>query len=96
MTRLSIAKELESAADRITEVSRGDLQIVLRRAALVLRNVSGISLEPATADALDSIATEMKIGRTELVLIVLREWLETNPHPPVRTLDRESETDGTA
>ncbi|PTE08115.1 hypothetical protein [Mesorhizobium helmanticense] len=96
MARLSIAKELESAADRITEVSRGDLQIILRRAALVLRNVSGISLEPATGDALNSIATEMKIARAELIQIVLREWLETNPYASVRTQDKESETDGIA
>ncbi|CCV10785.1 hypothetical protein [Mesorhizobium sp. STM 4661] len=88
MTRLSIAKELESAADRVTEVSRGDLQIILRRAALVLRNVSGISLEPAAGDALNAIAAEMKIGRTELIQIVLREWLETNPYRPVRTLEQ--------
>lgn len=96
MIRLSTAEELERTADRITEVSRGDLQIILRRAALVLRNVSGISLEPATGDALNSIAAEMKISRTELIQIVLREWLATNPYPSVRTQDKESETDGTA
>ena len=30
------------------------------------------------ADALDSIAAEMNIGRSDLIQIVLREWLETN------------------
>ncbi|MEI8698149.1 hypothetical protein [Mesorhizobium sp. ISC15] len=96
MTRLSVAEELESAADRIADMSRPDLQIILRRAALILRNVSGVPLEPATEDALNSIAAEMKIGRSDLIQIVLREWLETNVYLPVRTIDEESETDGSA
>ncbi|TIP07824.1 hypothetical protein [Mesorhizobium sp.] len=96
MTRQSIAKELESAADRIGDMSRADLQIILRRAALILRNVAGVPLEPATEDALNSIAAEMKIGRADLIQIVLREWLETNAYLPVREIDEESETDGSA
>jgi hypothetical protein len=96
MTRRSIAEELESAADRIADISRPDLQIILRRAALMLRNVAGVPLEPATADALDSIAAEMNIGRSDLIQIVLREWLETNAYLPVRTIDEDSETDGNA
>jgi hypothetical protein len=96
MTRLSIAEELENAADRIAEISRPDLQIILRRAALMLRNVAGVPLEPATADALDSIAAEMGIGRSDLMQIVLREWLETNAYLPVRQIDEDSDTDGSA
>ena len=56
----------------------------------------GVPLEPATEDALNSIAAEMKIGRADLIQIVLREWLETNAYLPVRTIDEESETDGSA
>ena len=63
MTRRSIAEELENAADRIAEIARADLQIILRRAALMLRNVAGVPLDPMVADALDSIAAEMNIGR---------------------------------
>ncbi|MFC3321359.1 hypothetical protein [Mesorhizobium cantuariense] len=96
MTRVSFAEELESAADRIADMSRPDLQIILRRAALMLRNVAGLSLEPATEDALNSIAAEMKVSRSDLIQIVLREWLETNAYLPVRTIDEESETDGSA
>ncbi|WP_027155908.1 ribbon-helix-helix protein, CopG family [Mesorhizobium sp. WSM2561] len=96
MTRQSIAEELESAADRIADISRADLQIILRRAALMLRNVSGVPLEPATEDALNSIAAEMKIGRSDLIRIVLREWLETNAYMPVLSVDEDSETDGSA
>ncbi|MER9363963.1 hypothetical protein [Mesorhizobium sp. M0500] len=96
MTRHSIAEELESAADRIEDISRADLQIILRRAALMLRNVAGVPLESATAGALNSIAAEMKIGRADLIQIVLRDWLETNAYLPVREIDEESETDGSA
>ncbi|WP_411909259.1 hypothetical protein [Mesorhizobium sp. AD1-1] len=69
---------------------------MLRRAALMLRNVAGLPLEPATEDALSSIAPEMEIGRSDLIQIVLREWLETNAYLPVRMIDEESETDGSA
>ncbi|RNJ41556.1 hypothetical protein B5V01_13680 [Mesorhizobium erdmanii] len=96
MTRLSIAEELESAADRVADISRPDLQIILRRAALMLRNLAGVPLDPATEDALNSIAAEMKVGRSDLIQIVLREWLETNAYLPVRQLDEDSETDGSA
>ncbi|MER9491570.1 hypothetical protein NKI86_07010 [Mesorhizobium sp. M0320] len=34
MTRISFAQELESAADRIADMSRADLQIILRRAGI--------------------------------------------------------------
>ncbi|MES0028019.1 hypothetical protein [Mesorhizobium sp. M0040] len=96
MSRLSIAEELESAADRIADISRADLQIILRRAALMLRNVAGVPLEPATEDALNSIAAEMKIGLSDLIEIVLQEWLETNAYLPVREFGDDSETDGRA
>ncbi|MER8979230.1 hypothetical protein [Mesorhizobium sp. M0870] len=96
MSRISIAEVLESAADRIADMSRPELQIILRRAALMLRNAAGVPLEPATEDALNSIAAEMKIGRSDLIQIVLREWLETNAYLPVRMIDEESETDGSA
>jgi hypothetical protein len=38
----------------------------------------------------------MKIARSGLVRIVLREWLETNAHLPVRMVDEDGETDGSA
>ena len=62
----------------------------------MLRNVAGVSLEPATDDALNSIAAEMKIGKSDLIRIVLREWLETNAYLPVRQIDEDSETNGNA
>lgn len=96
MTRQSIAEELESAAGRIADNSRADLQIILRRAGLMLRNVKGVPLEPIVEDALDSIASEMKIGPSDLIQIIVREWLETNAYLPVRLIDRQSQTNGDA
>lgn len=94
MTRQSIAEELESAAGRIADISRADLQIILRRAALMLRNVKGVPLEPIVEDAVDSIASEMKIGRSEFIQIIVRQWLETNAYLPARLIDRQSQTNG--
>ncbi|MBZ9982544.1 MULTISPECIES: hypothetical protein [unclassified Mesorhizobium] len=96
MTRASFAEELESAADRIADMSRADLQIILRRTALMLRNVAGVPLEPATDDALNSTAAEMKIGRSDLIQIILREWLETNAYLPVHEIDDDTHTDRSA
>ncbi|MFK0692235.1 hypothetical protein ACFX5Q_29200 [Mesorhizobium sp. IMUNJ 23033] len=96
MTRLSVAEDLESAADRIADMSRADLQVILRRAALMLRNVAGVPLEPSIEEALSSLAAEMEIGRSDLIQIVLREWLEAKAYLPVRTIDEESETDSSA
>lgn len=93
MTRLSIAEELESAADRIADMSRPDLQIILRRAALMLRNVSGVPLEPPAEDALNSIAAEMKVARSDLIARILRERLETNAYLPVHEFDDDTTTD---
>ncbi|TIS53097.1 MAG: hypothetical protein E5W91_32440 [Mesorhizobium sp.] len=96
MTRHTFAAELEGAAEQIADISRADLQIILRRAALMLRNVAGVPLEPATEGAVNSIAAEMGIGRSELIQIVLREWLEANAYLPVRFIDEETEMDGSA
>ncbi|WP_292075313.1 hypothetical protein [Mesorhizobium sp.] len=56
----------------------------------MLRNVSGVPLEPATEDTLNFIAGEMKIGGRTSTQIVLREGLETTAYLPVRTIYEES------
>ncbi|SJM34133.1 ribbon-helix-helix domain-containing protein [Mesorhizobium delmotii] len=80
------------------QLCNGGLQIGIPDWEQTARPVrtDGVSLEPATADALNSIAAEMKIGRSDLIQIVLREWLEANAYLPVRTIDEESETGGSA
>jgi hypothetical protein len=96
MSRSSIVEELEIAADGIADISRADLQIILRRAALMLRNVSGVPLEAPTQDALTSIAAEMKMSHPNLIATILRDWLETNAYLPVYELDDDTTTDGRA
>ena len=58
MTRHDIASELEGAASQIGDMSRADLQVLLRRAALMLRNVTGLVLEPRVEESLAGLAEE--------------------------------------
>jgi hypothetical protein len=46
------------------------------RAALMLRNVGSIALDPTMEEALEAIAIEMNVGRSDLIRMALREWLE--------------------
>ncbi|RUU01746.1 hypothetical protein EOD23_20925 [Mesorhizobium sp. USDA-HM6] len=97
MTRIAFARELESASDAIADISRADLAIMLRRAAIRLRNADGVDLEPRTEDALTTIASEMDIPKGDLVARIVREWLEANAYLPVpHVLDDESATEGNA
>jgi hypothetical protein len=66
MTRRAFASELEKAADQIADVSRADLQILPRRAALRLRNIEGLALDSDVDDAIGLLAAEMKLSRTEV------------------------------
>jgi hypothetical protein len=70
------------------------LQVTLHAALMLEHRRPG--LEPTVENALNSVAAEMKFGRSDLIRIVLREWLETNPYLPVREIDEESEKDGSA
>ncbi|WP_348640654.1 hypothetical protein [Mesorhizobium sp. B1-1-5] len=47
MSRHQFVHELESTADHIADASRADLQVLLRRAALLIRNAGGSALIPA-------------------------------------------------
>ncbi|RWH61338.1 MAG: hypothetical protein EOQ83_21605 [Mesorhizobium sp.] len=97
MFRMTIASELEAAADQIAEISRADLQIMLRRAALVLRNVTGLVLEPNVDEPLSSLGAEMGLSKTELVRTIISDWLVANAYLPVsRALDEESAVEGDA
>ncbi|MER8465985.1 hypothetical protein [Mesorhizobium sp. M1396] len=97
MTRLTIACELENASDQIAVISRADLQVMLRRAALMLRNVTGVVLEPNVEEALGGLATEMGLSKADLIRTIIREWLVANAYLPVpQALDEESAVDGNA
>jgi hypothetical protein len=87
---------LEDAANRIGDMSRADLQIILRRTALMLRNSASIALDDNIEDAILSIADELGKTRNDMIRYIIQEWLETNAYLPVRELDEDGEVDGSA
>ncbi|WP_027170524.1 hypothetical protein [Mesorhizobium sp. WSM3224] len=97
MSRHPFVHELESTADHIADASRADLQVLLRRASLVLRNVGGLSLDTRTDEILTDLAAEMGKAKPDLVETIVGEWLMANAYLPVpRQLDEESTVEGNA
>lgn len=90
------AAQLEDAADRIADVSRPDLQILLRRAALRLRNAAAVFMEDDIEDALRDLAGELGLTRNDAIRFIVREWMEKNTYLPFHSLDEDSDADGTA
>lgn len=73
--------DLEAAAADIGNVPRHELAIMLRRAALRLRNTdTGIPLDPAADDYLTSAATNIGMTRSDLARKIINDWLETNTY----------------
>lgn len=96
MTNRSFAEELEAAAVRIGDFTRADLQIMLRRAALRLRNTDQIALDPAWRDILQSVASELGVSKGDLVRHIVRDWLVANAYLPAHMLEEDGETAGEA
>ena len=78
-----MAGQLEYAANCIGDASRADLQVMLRRAALMIRNAAPIGLDAETEDVLLSIAGELGITRNDMIRHIVKEWLETNAYLPL-------------
>ncbi|MBX4899485.1 CopG family transcriptional regulator [Rhizobium bangladeshense] len=96
MTSKDMAELLEDAADRIADVSRADLQIMLRRAALLLRNSGSIAFDDDIEEALRDLSGEFGKTRNDIVRFIVREWMEKNTYLPVHELDEDGDVDGTA
>ncbi|MCH4546817.1 CopG family transcriptional regulator [Rhizobium changzhiense] len=96
MTMADTATLLEEAADRIADISRADLQIMLRRAALRLRNAGAVSMEDDVEDALRDLAGEFGMTRNDTIRFIVREWMEKNTYLPVHNVDEDSDVDGSA
>ncbi|WP_434732884.1 CopG family transcriptional regulator [Rhizobium sp. YTUHZ044] len=96
MTTPDAATLLEDAADRIADISRADLQIMLRRAALLLRNSGSIAFDNDIEEALRDLAGEFGKTRNDTVRFIVREWMEKNTYLPVHELDEDGEVDGSA
>ncbi|MBY3094874.1 CopG family transcriptional regulator [Rhizobium laguerreae] len=96
MTSPDTATLLEDAADRIADISRADLQILLRRAALRLRNAGAVSMEDDVEEALRDLAGEFGMTRNDTIRFIVREWMEKNTYLPMHELDEDGDVDGTA
>ncbi|MBY3590629.1 CopG family transcriptional regulator [Rhizobium bangladeshense] len=87
---------LEDAAERIADISRADLQIMLRRAALLLRNSGSIAFDDDIEEALRDLSGEFGKTRNDTVRFIVREWMEKNAYLPVHDLDEDGEVSGNA
>lgn len=94
--RFIFADELDSVSDRIEHVSSADVQIILRRAALWIRNTEGIMLDHEVDEAITALAADLGTMKLDLLRRVVREWLETGGYLPVRMLEEDGEVDGSA
>ena len=96
MKTADTATQLEDAAGQIASVSRADLQVLLRRAALQLRNAAAVSLEDEIEEALRDLSGELGMTRNDTIRFIVREWMEKNTYLPVHDLDEDGDVDGTA
>lgn len=84
MTMPDTAALLEDAADRIADISRADLQIMRRRAALLLRNSGSIAFEDDIEEALRDLSGEFGKTRNDTVRFIVRSgWRRTPICPPL-------------
>jgi hypothetical protein len=91
-----IASLLEDAANRIEDISTRDLQIMLRRAALLVRNARSITLEDDVEEVLRDLTGELGLTRNDAIRFIVREWMEKNAYLPVHMLDEDGDVEGTA
>ena len=96
MTRRAFAAELEQAAEASANASRRDLRILLRRAALRIRNSDSLGLDNETEQALDFLAAELGTTRSDVMRTIILDWLIDAGRLPSDALTQLSETHGTA
>ncbi|ARO21949.1 hypothetical protein TAL182_CH00114 [Rhizobium sp. TAL182] len=96
MTTPDMATLLESAADGIANVTRADLQVMLRRAALLLRNSGSIAFDADIDDALRDLSGEFGLTRSDTIRFIVREWMEKNTYLPVHSLGEDDDVEGSA
>lgn len=96
MSIADTATLLEDAANRIADISRADLQIMLRRAALLLRNSGSIAFDDDIEETLRDLSGEFGKTRNDTVRLIVREWMEQNTYLPMHELDEDGDVDGSA
>ncbi|EJC80230.1 hypothetical protein Rleg4DRAFT_1850 [Rhizobium leguminosarum bv. trifolii WSM2297] len=68
---------VEDATDRIEEVSTRDLQIMLRRAALLVRNAASIALDDDTEG---NVSSELVLTGEDAIRYIVRVWMAKNTY----------------
>jgi hypothetical protein len=96
MTERDHIRVIEDAADRIADISRADLQIMLRRTAIRLRNSQKIGFDNQIELSLGAVASELGLSRAAMVQMIVKEWLERQMYLPVRVLDEGGDVNGYA
>ena len=96
MTRRSFAQELEEAADKIGDVSRADLQVMIRRAALRLRNSGEVTFDPERDAAIDALAAEAEMQSSDVIRTIIKDWMISAGRLPLHEIDEDGEPDGSA
>ncbi|MBB3523948.1 hypothetical protein FHX03_003301 [Rhizobium sp. BK456] len=96
MTSSDAATLLQDAADRIADIPRSDLQIMLRRAALRLRNATTVSMEDDVDEVLRDLAGELGQTREDVMRYIIREWMVKNSFLSGHVLDEDGELGGSA
>lgn len=73
-----LSAQLMEAVDRLDELSRSEIQVLLRRAALRLDSrttqAEASVIDPSTMVVLDEFATATGVSRDEAIDIALRDW----------------------
>ncbi len=77
-------EHLEAMADRIGDAHSEDLQALLRRAAIRLRNPPGLILDRDVDEIVTSLAREICMSRQEVANRIIREWFEATIEMPLQ------------
>lgn len=78
MTNRSYADQLDAAADDIERRSLPEVQALLRRAAMRLKNGENLDLPVDVEAALGDFMASTRKPRTDAIGFVMREWLDAN------------------
>lgn len=68
-----LAGQLEHMADHIADTSRADLQVMLRRAALMLKNAAPIGFDAEAEHAVRAISGELGMTRNDMIRQIVKE-----------------------
>lgn len=94
------AQQLYEASDKLDDLSRSDIQILLRRAALRVTNKTQAAgttvLIPEVAAMIDEFAAARGVSRDEAVNLALTDWAIGMGFMSKDDLEEDSETDGEA